>query len=148
MVCRAGPGWASVQAPPTAAARKGPKPCPGGAAKRQASAAVALHPRPALNMRAPGTQLREDTAASGKLEKSTELGRMALWKKNHFIFGGTPLGLGLRSPISQHFSRFSKQKQKRGRKTKKRKAHILWEKKVFFTHRKTAGAPPVTAPAL
>lgn len=29
----------------------------GGAAKRQASAAVALHPRPALNMRASGTQL-------------------------------------------------------------------------------------------
>lgn len=106
-------------------------------------------PRPALNMRAPGTQLREDTAASGKLEKSTELGRMALWgKKKPTSSLGVHLGLGLRSPISQHFSRFSKQKQKRGRKTKKRKAHILWEKKVFFTHRKTAGAPPVTAPAL
>lgn len=55
------------------------------------------------------------------------------------LFGNPPhlwgktLGLVLHSPTPRHFSRVSKQKQKRGRKTKKRKSTHLLGKGVLHT---------------
>lgn len=54
----------------------------------------------------------------------------------------------LRSPLPNFptfFKSFKTKTEKRGRKTKKKKAHIFWET-VFFTHRKAAGAPPSLHP--
>lgn len=73
-----------------------------------------------------------------------------LFGKPPHLWRYTPLGLGFRSPISRHFSRVSKQNknktEERGRKTKKRKAHIFWEN-VLHTPEGCRGSS-VTAPAL
>lgn len=144
MVCRAGPGWASVQAPPTAAARRGPKPRPAARPSVRQVWRWLSAPRPALNMRAPGTQL-------GGPQQLREHWRSPLnWAGRLF---GKPLHLWgntswLRSPLPNFptfFKSFKTKTEKRGRKTKKKKAHIFWET-VFFTHRKAAGAPPSLHP--
>lgn len=61
--------------------------------------------------------------------------------ENHLIFGGTPLGLGFRSPISRHFSRVSKQnKNRKEEEEKQRKEKHTSFGERFFTHRKAAEA--------
>lgn len=85
-------------------------------------------------MRAPGTQLREDTAASGKLEKSTELGRMALWKKKPLhLWGYTSW---LRSPLPNFptlFKIFKTKTEKRKKNKEKKSTHLMGKKGVLHT---------------
>lgn len=144
MVCRAGPGWASVQASPTAAARRGPKPRP------------AARPSVRQVWRWLSAPARPEHAGTGNSTRRTQQLREH-WRSPLNWAGrlfGKPLHLWgntswLRSPLPNFptfFKSFKTKTEKRGRKNKEKESTHLLGNGVLHTPEGCRGSA-VTAPA-